>query len=168
VPDRQPLDPYVVLGVARDASALQIARARRRLAKRYHPDLNPDGDAERMRRVNEAWSIVSARWRSGEREAPSGTANAGATAHWAGTRRTIRPSAPDTTRTWASWRASAAQTQAAPRTRRQPGEVPVPPTRRPTPIHPEEHRFQDSGWAALIAAAVILLILTSAIVVGRL
>ncbi|HET8587798.1 MAG TPA: J domain-containing protein [Candidatus Limnocylindria bacterium] len=168
--DRQPLDPYAVLGVPRDASPLQLARAHRRLAKRFHPDLNPSGDAERMRRVNEAWALVSARIRRGDRgDAASGTRlSHGSSRHWAGNRRTIRPSPPDTTRTWATWRTTAAETRAAPRTRRQPGEVQIPPTRRPAPIFDEEPRFLDTGWAALIAAAVILIVLLTAVAVGRL
>lgn len=165
--DRQPLDPYAVLGVPRDASPLQLARAHRRLAKRFHPDLNPNGDAERMRRVNEAWALVSARLRRGERADAAGSGH-GSSRHWAGNRRTIRPAPPDTTRTWASWRTTAAETRAAPRTRRQPGEVQIPPTRRPTPIVDEERRFLDTGWAALIAAAFIVAILLTAVVVGRL
>jgi curved DNA-binding protein CbpA len=167
MPDHPPLDPYAVLGVPRTASPLQLARAHRRLAKRFHPDLNPDDDAERMRRVNEAWAQVSVGWRRGEHDgaqAPNGSGSR----YWAGSRRPIRPSSPETTRTWASWRATAAETQAAPRTARQPGEVQLPPTRRPGPIVPEEGRFLDSGWAALIAAAVILVVLLSAIVLGRL
>jgi curved DNA-binding protein CbpA len=167
MPDHPPLDPYAVLGVPRNASPLQLARAHRRLAKRFHPDLNPDGDAERMRRVNEAWAQISVGWRRGEHDGARST-TAGGARHWAGSRRPIRPSPPETTRTWASWRATAAETQAAPRTSRQPGEVQLPPTRRPAPIVPEEGRFLDSGWAALIAAAVILVVLLSAIVLGRL
>ena len=53
-------DPYAVLGVPRTASSMQVARARRRLAKRYHPDLHPDAASmDRMQRINEAWEILS-------------------------------------------------------------------------------------------------------------
>lgn len=39
---RPDLDYYAVLGVSRDATAPEIRRAYRRLARRHHPDLNSD------------------------------------------------------------------------------------------------------------------------------
>jgi curved DNA-binding protein CbpA len=163
---RRTVDPYVVLGVSREATPLQIARAHRRLAKRHHPDLNPGEDAERMRRINEAWQILSVPARRAAYD--EARVRAGGGGHWSASRPIIRPSTPSTTRTWATWRATAAETRAAPRTVRQPGEVPVPATRRPGPFVPEPVTFRDSGWAALVAAAVILLLLATAIVAGKL
>ena len=45
-------DPYKVLGLSPDASDEDVKRAYRRLAKKYHPDLNP-GDAEAARKMQE-------------------------------------------------------------------------------------------------------------------
>lgn len=53
-------DPYAVLGIPRDASVQQARQAYRRLAMRYHPDLHQDEPtAGEMRRINEAWHILS-------------------------------------------------------------------------------------------------------------
>jgi curved DNA-binding protein CbpA len=166
---RTALDPYAVLGVPRDASPLQVARARRRLAKLFHPDLHPQEDvSERMRRVNDAWRILSTPSLRAEYDVTHPTAGTPRSGHWAPSRRDVRASSPSTTRTWASWRASADETRAAPRTRRQPGEVHVPPTRRPQPMAPARRTFRDSGWAAFIVAVAFLAILIAAVVAGRL
>ncbi len=49
------MDLYIVLGVRRGASAEDIRRAYRRLARRYHPDINP-GDGEAAARFRDILS----------------------------------------------------------------------------------------------------------------
>ena len=53
-------DPYQVLGVAKGASESEIKSAFRRLAKKYHPDSNPDDPKakERFGEANQAYEIV--------------------------------------------------------------------------------------------------------------
>lgn len=54
------LDPYEVLDVARDADDATIKKAYRRLAREYHPDVNPDPAAqERFKEVSHAYEILS-------------------------------------------------------------------------------------------------------------
>lgn len=53
-------DPYEVLGVARNASAKDVKSAFRKLAKKYHPDQNPDDPKakDRFAEVNQAYEIA--------------------------------------------------------------------------------------------------------------
>ena len=53
-------DPYSVLGVPRGASEDEVTKAYRKLAKKYHPDLNP-GDKiaeEKMSEINAAYEQI--------------------------------------------------------------------------------------------------------------
>jgi len=53
-------DYYQTLGVPREASADDIRKAFRRLARKYHPDVSKEADAEaRMKEVNEAYAVLS-------------------------------------------------------------------------------------------------------------
>lgn len=54
-------DPYSVLGVAKTASAADITKAYRKLAKKLHPDLNPGDKAaeEKFKEISHAYSILN-------------------------------------------------------------------------------------------------------------
>ncbi|NMF85935.1 DnaJ domain-containing protein [Nodosilinea sp. P-1105] len=54
-------DYYTVLGVDPQASQAAIKRAYRQLARRYHPDLNPDDAtaAEQFKYLNRAYQVLS-------------------------------------------------------------------------------------------------------------
>lgn len=63
-------DPYKVLGLSPDASDEEVKKAYRRLAKQYHPDLNP-GDpvaAKKMQEINAAYEQI----KNPEKARPSG------------------------------------------------------------------------------------------------
>jgi molecular chaperone DnaJ len=54
-------DYYQILGVPQDADADTIKKAYRKLARKYHPDANPDDPSaeERFKSISEAYRVVS-------------------------------------------------------------------------------------------------------------
>ena len=54
-------DPYSTLGVGRDATPEEIKKAYRNLARKYHPDHNPNDSSaeEKFKEVKKAYDILS-------------------------------------------------------------------------------------------------------------
>jgi curved DNA-binding protein len=53
-------DYYQILGVSRDETADNIKKAFRKLARKFHPDISKEPDAEaRMQEINEAYTVLS-------------------------------------------------------------------------------------------------------------
>lgn len=53
-------DYYQILGVTRDVTAEDLKKVFRKLARKYHPDVSREKDAEaRMKEVNEAYAVLS-------------------------------------------------------------------------------------------------------------
>jgi len=67
------MNPYDVLGISPHASDEEVTRAYKTLAKRFHPDLNPNDPsaADRMGAINRAYDDVKAMRQRGEPYASS-------------------------------------------------------------------------------------------------
>src|ERR1043166_1790588 len=61
MPTTSKTDYYELLGVPRKASAKDIRAAFRKLARKYHPDLNPGdkGAEEKFKQLQEAYDVLS-------------------------------------------------------------------------------------------------------------
>lgn len=83
-------DYYNILGISRDAGADAVKQAYRKLARKYHPDVNKDKDAEaRFKDIGEAYEVLKdpekraaydrfgADWQNGEQFRPPPDWNAG-------------------------------------------------------------------------------------------
>jgi molecular chaperone DnaJ len=80
-------DYYEVLGVPRDAGTETIKAAFRRLARRYHPDISTEADAEqRFKEIAEAYGVLSDPAKRASYDAQGSAGLAGATAEdlWGG------------------------------------------------------------------------------------
>ena len=153
-------DPYAVLGVPRTASRRAMADAYRRLAKRYHPDVdrNP-GAADRMRCINAAWRELSK-----PAADAGGRGWSGASVPWTSARPRAHRAATRPSGSWAAWtdRPGTEQLQ-----RWKSVQAPLPPkSRRPPPACGV--RFQDTGLAAVLVAVVMVLLLFAAAYAGSL
>jgi curved DNA-binding protein len=84
-------DYYKIMGLARNASAEDIKRAHRKLARQYHPDVSKEKDAEaRFKELSEAYEVLrdpekraaydqlGTRWQAGQDFRPPPEWNAGA------------------------------------------------------------------------------------------
>ena len=80
-------DYYKILGVGREASKDEIAKAFKKLARKYHPDLNPGNkeSEEKFKEINEAYEVLKDEQKRkmydqlGPNWQPAATRSAGAT-----------------------------------------------------------------------------------------
>jgi len=146
------LDPYRVLGVRRQASQSEVARAYRALAKRSHPDLHGPDAARRMQELNRSWHILSdpARRRAWDAGHPVPTPGG---SHWTRPAHRAPASRPADPAEWASWEAARPATMAG---AGRVGPAETWPRRADAPA--PRARVRDSGWLAAIVAGVLFVV----------
>lgn len=69
-------DPYKIFGISSSATEEEVAKAYRKLAKKYHPDLNPGDKAaeQKMREINRAYEQIKTQKNGGTSyERPDGS-----------------------------------------------------------------------------------------------
>jgi len=79
-------DPYKTLGVSRTSSDSEIKRAYRKLAREFHPDVNPGAEAEqRFKDINDAYDVLKDPEKKAEFESAGQPWNAASqSGDWAG------------------------------------------------------------------------------------
>ena len=143
-------DPYAVLGVGRNATQQQIASAYRRLAKRHHPDVQPEGlPPDRMRRLNQAWEVLSSPVERARYDADH-TARGPVVGHWSVPQREAR----------AAWSRSAAGAAWAAPSPTHGAYVPPP--------YPQYDTTDERSWPGIVLTIVIGLIAVVALFAGLL
>ncbi|MCG9892576.1 MAG: DnaJ domain-containing protein [Thermosynechococcaceae cyanobacterium MS004] len=72
-----PFDPYRVLNLSPQATLLEIKKAFRRLARQYHPDLNPQDEAAavQFKQISAAYELLSDRQRRADYDAAQDTSH---------------------------------------------------------------------------------------------
>jgi curved DNA-binding protein CbpA len=146
------MDPYATLGLPHTASDRQVRQTYRRLAKQYHPDLHPDTPtSEQMRRVNEAWEILSSPQRRARYDADAALRGSPA-GHWAAPHRQSAASTPRTA-TWSpAWTSSPG------------GQAYRPPRARPY-VYAEE---DGPGWTGVLIAIAFGVVVIVGVLAGLL
>ncbi|MBL7003950.1 MAG: DnaJ domain-containing protein [Gammaproteobacteria bacterium] len=80
-------DYYKTLGVPKDASADEIKKSYRKLARRYHPDINQDAGAEdKVKEVNEAYEVLKDKKKRAAYDQMGADWQHGGASNWAGGR----------------------------------------------------------------------------------